>query len=98
MTNIKPDTICRIVNYPPANNALVRTIQFDSLGCEWRCEALQHIGGLWDRGGDVPQPATAEPGQEVDVPPEYLQPLYDGDADDEMLAIAGKPGQTLEAA
>lgn len=82
---IKKGMICRIVGVPQQNNKLVRTIYFDTDLCEWSCEALETIP--WVDGSGL----CAQPGDRGFAPEHELRPLYDGDADDETLAWAGKP-------
>lgn len=91
--SLKPDTICRIVNSPHNNNRIVRTISFEEMEGEWLCKALQtihgvqrhyFIGHLLDE-----KPTVFPPGAEIEIPPECLVPLYDGDQD-EAWVVAGR--------
>lgn len=92
MDKIEPGTLCRIVNFPPANNAIVRAVSYLPYHCEWVCEALQHLPGFIYCGVPrVKTSITVRPGQELTIEPKYLKPLYDGDGQDEMLMIAGRP-------
>ncbi len=60
----------------------------------WSCEALQHIRRF--KGfGNTEQPPFP-PGSMVPVPDSALMPLHDGDGEDEILRIAGKPVQRDE--
>jgi hypothetical protein len=87
---IKPDMLCRIVNTnTEAKNALVRTIFLDPMDGEWMCEALQHVPCV--QSGYVgllrlSVQRVANPGEHISIPPGNLQPLYDGDAEDEMVS------------
>jgi hypothetical protein len=82
---IKPEMLCRIVDFgAPWHSALVRTVQYWPAYEEWLCEALQHIecADRWNANA----PVVAPPGSEVAFPARVLQPLYDGDAEDEMVS------------
>lgn len=83
---LQPDLICRIVGVPANSNRLVQTVSFDAADGEWVCEALQTLSGwLHARFMGVPivaKPMVVHPGQHVCIPAAYLQPLYDGDADE----------------
>ena len=93
MDKITPGTLCRIVNFPPANNAIVQAVRYLPDTGEWVCEAMQHLPGVYTCPHlGVQFEATVQPGQEMAIFTEYLKPLYDGDGLDETLLIAGRPG------
>lgn len=95
---ILPNMICRIVNAPPNNNRLVRTIEVSPWDGDWLVECLEHIDG-WTtvvrldlQTGDpfVNKPKRLTPGACMAAPEANLRPLYDGDEQDEMICIAGR--------
>lgn len=93
---IKPDMLCRLVGeqFPENRNAIVRTLHQTEPGV-WLVEAMQTVRvtvSLIVLGIPVRRRvATKPPGTQAEVDEIGLRPLYDGDAEDEMLRIAGKP-------
>lgn len=100
--NVQPGQIARIVGVPGCTNKLVTVDRLWSgprccashrdrferavalYGPYWLCTALQSI--------PFPPPGLpADPGKPVAVRDQNLRPLHDGDGEDEMLRIAGRP-------
>lgn len=100
MTNVKPG---QLAMFKPGNDnagRIVRVIERDSdprllkiVDCVWwSCEALQHVK-KW-RGGLTTEPiGYFAPGERCPVTDSVLMPLHDGDGEDEILRIVGKPQQ-----
>ena len=83
--NVKPGDIARIV-VRPNKNRLVRVLELkrnDPL--TWACECLQPcvVNGT----------TRVAAGSLASALDSSLRPLYDGDDEDEMLRIAGKPNE-----
>jgi hypothetical protein len=90
--NVKPGDIARIViDCRPENIGRLVSVRAPGLLLgQWECEALQSLTVHLEAGGGeivVGVPA----GTAVNAFDAALRPLYDGDADDETLAIAGRP-------
>lgn len=79
----KPDQICRIVggSFPENKNRLVKTEKFIWTG-EWKCIALQTVM-TWNGLVNAGAPILA-----LD---NILEPLYDGDQQDQTLAWTDVP-------
>ncbi len=96
--NVKQGDIARLVEseFDANRNRLVSVLRrCTCLGAPlhlpyWECEALQPMA-CWNLDG----PVTIDPAGTVRcVADADLRPLHDGDGEDEMLRIAGKPEQT----
>jgi hypothetical protein len=95
--NVKPDDIARIVNSPPNNGRIVKVLRLDlTEPGHWWCEPLQTLDGFRVTGpfGFLVQEVKLVPGMEVCIADVDLRPLYDGDAEDEVLRLTGKPNET----
>jgi hypothetical protein len=92
--NVKPGDLARIVGHPDNSGRICKVLRPSHYLGAWVCEAFQTIETTcsififeWS--------TKARPGDQFHAPDTFLRPLYDGDKEDEVLRIAGKPQETV---